>query len=78
LIPTAGFAGAELKRRSTRDMEHEEIVSLLRSIHENAKKLAVCGEGNIEPRAAEIMAMSWAMLWAESPHETTGTLLDEE
>jgi hypothetical protein len=59
-------------------MDHEEIVTRLRAIHENAKKLAVCGELNIEPRAAEIMAMSWALLWAESPHETTGTLLEEE
>jgi hypothetical protein len=59
-------------------MEHEEIVSRLRSIHEDAKALAVCGEDSVEPRAAEIMAISWAMLWAEAPLDATGTLLDQE
>jgi hypothetical protein len=59
-------------------MEHQEIVKRLRAIHENAKELAACGEENIEPRAAEIMAMSWALLWAEEPFEATGTLLDYE
>jgi hypothetical protein len=59
-------------------MQHEEIVTRLRAIHENAKELAVCGEESVEPRAAEIMAMSWAMLWAEAPLDATGTLLDQE
>lgn len=59
-------------------MEHEEIVRRLREIHENAKALAVCGEASIEPRAAEIMAMSWALLWAEAPLDATDTLLDYE
>jgi len=59
-------------------MEHEDIVSLLKAIHENAKALAVCGEASVEPRAAEIMALSWTLLWAEAPFEATGTLLDQE
>lgn len=59
-------------------MEPEEIVARLKAIHENAKELAVCGEQRIEPRAAEIMALSWSLLWAEVPFETTNTLLDYE
>ena len=59
-------------------MEHNEVVSRLKTIHENAKALAICGESSIEPRAAEIMAISWSLLWAETPFETTDTLIEYE
>jgi hypothetical protein len=55
------------------EMSHEEIVASLREIHEQASRLSACGAAAVEPRAAEIMAISWALLWSESPFEAAGT-----
>ena len=59
-------------------MTHEDVVSSLREIHELAKGLSRCGVASVEPRAAEMMAISWALLWSESPFEASADLLEYE
>jgi hypothetical protein len=60
------------------EMTHEDVVRGIREIHELAKGLSHCGVASVEPRAAEIMAISWALLWSESPFEAPGDLLEYE
>lgn len=60
------------------ELTHEDVVSRLREIHELATSLSRCGVVSVEPRAAEIMAISWALLWSESPFDSPGALLEYE
>lgn len=55
-----------------------EIVRLVREIHEAAKRLSTCGEPSIEPRANELLALSYSLLWAEAPFEAVGFSTDYE
>ena len=59
-------------------MSQDEVVERLKAIHEHAKALARSGRPGMEPRAAEIMAMSYAMLWSEAPFDVVNVLIDYE
>lgn len=59
-------------------MERDEILSLIRTIQEASKRLAKCGQPAIEPRAAELLGLSHALLWSEAPFEAVGDLLEYE
>lgn len=58
--------------------DREEMARLLRQIHEAARVLSTCGDGSIEPRASEILGLSYAMLWAETPFDVIGSSLEYE
>jgi hypothetical protein len=59
-------------------MSQAEIVERLKAIHENARALARSGHPGMEPRAAEIMAISHATLWSEAPFDVINVLVDDE
>lgn len=59
-------------------MDRPECERRIRDIYENAKALARCGEPAIEARAAEILAMSHALVWAEMPFESINVLVEYE
>jgi hypothetical protein len=54
------------------EMTHEDVLASLREIHAQAERLSTCGAAAVEQRAAEIAAISWALLWSESPFEAAG------
>ncbi len=59
-------------------MSQVEIVERLKAILEHARALARSGRPSMEPRAAEIMALSHAMLWSEAPFDVINVLVDDE
>jgi hypothetical protein len=60
------------------EVERDEILALIRSVHEASKKLATCGDPAIEPRANDILGLSSSLLWSEAPFEAVGDLLEFE